>query len=207
MWVVSLTSGRLVSGEQAPCIHWIWLWLDSRAELDILDKRSKTFPTGNWITIPQLPTPYPKRFVTSAVTMGQSPSCESSRSSASQGIPAFYGTRKFITASQEPTTCPCPQPDPSSADPSRSYCLMIHFNIILPSTWRSFPLVSPLKACMHLSSLPYVSREHFRLQFIIQSVPLPTKPGISLIILNPIKILQRNRHTHYRHIPLHFSHN
>jgi len=27
---------------------------------------------------------------------------------------------------------------------------------------------------------------------VIQGVPLPTKPGISLIILNPMKILQRD---------------
>jgi len=35
--------------------------------------------------------------------------------------------------------------------------------------------------------------------WFIQGVPLPTKPGISLIILKPMKILQRNRHTLQTH--------
>ena len=40
----------------------------------------------------------------------------------------------------------------------------------------------------------------------VQGVPLATEPGISLIILTPMKILQRNFEQEYRHI-LHFSHN
>jgi hypothetical protein len=34
---------------------------------------------------------------------------------------------------------------------------------------------------------------------VIQGVPLPTKHGISFIILKPMKILQRNRHTLQTH--------
>jgi len=41
-----------------------------------------------------------------------------------------------------------------------------------------------------------------RTKFNIQNVPLATEPGICLIILPLMRILQ-----HYRHIPLHFSHN
>ena len=48
----------------------------------------------------------------------------------------------------------------------------------------------------------------------IQDFPLATEPGISLIILPPMRILllrvatiRRTTDTHYRHIPLHFSHN
>jgi hypothetical protein len=40
----------------------------------------------------------------------------------------------------------------------------------------------------------------------IHGVPLATEPGISLIILTPMKILQRDTHT-LRHIPFNFSHN
>ena len=40
----------------------------------------------------------------------------------------------------------------------------------------------------------------------VQGVPLATEPVISLIILTPMKILQRNFEQEYRHI-LHFSHN
>ena len=44
---------------------------------------------------------------------------------------------------------------------------------------------------------------------IIQCVPLATEPGISLIILPLMRILQQNlkTETHCRHIPFHFSHN
>ena len=61
-------------------------------------------------------------------------------------FPAFYGTRRFITAF-------------TRAPPSN--LSKIHFNSILPIyAWVfqvvSFPQVSPLKPCMHLSSSPYV---------------------------------------------------
>jgi len=48
----------------------------------------------------------------------------------------------------------------------------------------------------------------------VQSVPLATVPGISLIILplagGPllrVATIRRTTDPHYRHIPLHFSHN
>jgi len=39
----------------------------------------------------------------------------------------------------------------------------------------------------------------FKLATQIQGVPLATEPGISLIILTPVKILQQNRHTLQTH--------
>jgi len=45
--------------------------------------------------------------------MEQSPSWEANWCSANQEIPAFYGTRMFITT-QVPTTCPYSEPAWSS---------------------------------------------------------------------------------------------
>ena len=49
---------------------------------------------------------------------------------------------------------------------------------------------------------------------MVQCVPLATEPGISLIILPlaggpPLRVatIRRTKDTHYRHIPLHLSHN
>ena len=57
-----------------------------------------------------------------------------------------------------------------------------------------------------LSIYPYIS---FHVT-IIQCLPLVTEPGTSLIILPLMRILlqnlKRTTDTHYRHIPLHFSH-
>jgi hypothetical protein len=50
--------------------------------------------------------------------------------------------------------------------------------------------------CMSVSSV-CVSGAHYGLK--IQGVPLATEPGISLIILTLIKIMQRNRHTLQTH--------
>jgi len=53
--------------------------------------------------------------------------------------------------------------------------------------------------CIILNTLPQIFTCDLKLTFsglyfiqIIQSVPLATEPGISLIILTPMKILQRN---------------
>ena len=43
---------------------------------------------------------------------------------------------------------------------------------------------------IYMLLLPYA--ELWRCLFFIQSVPLATEPGISLIILTPMKILQRH---------------
>ena len=44
-------------------------------------------------------------------------------------------------------------------------------------------------------------------EMIIQYVPLATEPGISLIIFTTNEDIAAITDTHYRHIPLHFSHN
>jgi hypothetical protein len=70
--------------------------------------------------------------------------------------------------SQQPSTCPYPEPDQSSPCPP-SYCLKIHFNIILPSTpgsskW-SPSLRSPRQNPVCTSPLPhtcYMPRLHYR---------------------------------------------
>jgi hypothetical protein len=61
---------------------------------------------------------------------------------------------------QEPATCPYPEPDQSSLRPLLNIS-KIHFNIILPSTpGSSFPQTSPLKPCMHLASPPYYTQHY-----------------------------------------------
>ena len=54
-------------------------------------------------------------------------------SSAKQEIPWILWNPKVLPHSQEPATCPCPEPDRSSLCPL-SHISRIHFNIILPST-------------------------------------------------------------------------
>jgi len=48
-------------------------------------------------------------------------------------FPALYETRRFITALQEPATCPHAKPDQSIPCPTTQF-LNINLNIILPST-------------------------------------------------------------------------
>jgi hypothetical protein len=60
---------------------------------------------------------------------------------------------------QEPATCPCPEPDWSSPRPhSTSRRSILHYTPIYAWIFQvvSFPQVSPLKPGMHLSSHPYV---------------------------------------------------
>jgi len=54
---------------------------------------------------------------------------------------------------------------------------------------------------------PVQTREGVDRNRVLQSVPLATEPGISLIILALMRILQKKFEADYRHIPLHFSHN
>ena len=68
---------------------------------------------------------------------------------------ACYGNKCFITASQDPVTCPCPKPHQVRPYPSTSLLILIlsHLCLCLPSDL--FPQVSPLKPCMNLSSPVY----------------------------------------------------
>jgi hypothetical protein len=52
-------------------------------------------------------------------------------------FPAFYGTPRLITVFTRATTGPYPEPDESSPHPLTLF-LEINFNIILPSTTRSY---------------------------------------------------------------------
>ena len=66
-------------------------------------------------------------------------------------VPAFYGTRRLITAFKRAPTCPYSEPDQSSPC-SSSHFLKIHINIIIPSMpgtsewclFTRFPRQSPL---------------------------------------------------------------
>jgi hypothetical protein len=68
-------------------------------------------------------------------------------------FPAFHGTRRFITCSQEPATCPYPEPfHPISLRSISILPSQLHLSLqsnLLPSGF-------PTKICMHLSSTPYV---------------------------------------------------
>jgi hypothetical protein len=59
--------------------------------------------------------------------------------------------------SQQPATCPYPEPYQSSTCPP-SHVFKIHFNVILPSTPRSFPQVSLPKPYKQATKLPCVTR-------------------------------------------------
>jgi len=48
---------------------------------------------------------------------------------------------------------------------------------------------------LHVSTI-FLGQGNDETRDFVQGVPLATEPGISLIILKQIKILQRNRHTH-----------
>ena len=73
-------------------------------------------------------------------------------------FPAFYGTRMFVTHSQVPATCPCPEPD-KSISRLPIHFLKISFNIILPSRSRSskwsLSLRSPHQNLVSACPVPY----------------------------------------------------
>ena len=74
-------------------------------------------------------------------------------------IPAFHGTRKSITHSQVPTTCPYPELNRCSPH-TTFHILKIHFNIILPFTPGSskwfLSLRFPHQNTVYASLSPYV---------------------------------------------------
>jgi len=84
--------------------------------------------------------------------MKQNFSGEANRASASQEIPAFYGTRKFITAFKNLPPVPTLRRIKSVHEiPSRSFKL--YFNITLPSTLRSSKWSFPIMSLIHATCL------------------------------------------------------
>jgi hypothetical protein len=67
--------------------------------------------------------------------------------------PPFMKTEGSLPYSQEPATGPCHEPNESSPHPPTDF-FKIHFSVVLPSTSRSFLVVSSFQAlqqefCMH----------------------------------------------------------
>jgi hypothetical protein len=92
--------------------------------------------------------------------MEQSPFWEADRkltdSQLVKKFPTFYGTQGSLPHSQEPATCPYPEPDQFSPCPP-SYFLKIHFNVILldlpsslfPSGFPTQIFYAPLLSLIH----------------------------------------------------------
>ena len=89
-----------------------------------------------WIT-PLGPLPHRACWRTTGIltySMEQNPSWEANRFSVKK-FPAFYVTRRFITAFTRAPNCPYPEPDRSSPFPHTPFTfLKIHLNIIFSST-------------------------------------------------------------------------
>jgi len=90
-------------------------------------------------------------------------------------FPAFYLTQRFITASQQPATCPYPEPHKSSPWPPchflKIYLILCpHLRLGLPSGL--FPSGFPRELCIHLSSPPYmqVIGSFGQYQLLIQAI-------------------------------------
>ena len=93
-------------------------------------------------------------------SMEQRPSLEANRSSASQeDSPHFMETEGSLLHSQEPVTCPYPEPDWSSPCPhptSRRSILILFSHLCLGLSSGLLPSVFTPKANMHLYSRPYM---------------------------------------------------
>ena len=103
--------------------------------------------------------------------MEESPFSEAYSSVASQEIPAFHGTQRFITAFTTARHLSLSWAKPFQFM-SPSHFLEISFNIILQSTLglsNCLFQVSPPKPCVHLSCLPYVPHAQLTSLFLIWS--------------------------------------
>jgi hypothetical protein len=93
-------------------------------------------------------------------SMEQSPSWEANRFAASQEIPRiFMEPEGSLLYSQVPSTCPYPEPTPTSPHSPHFNYLNIHLNIIFSSTSGSpqwpFSLWIPHQNPVHTSLLPH----------------------------------------------------
>jgi len=83
--------------------------------------------------------------------------------------------------------------------PGRSSFIYLKTHFIIWATEScSFTEKHAMKYLQWLQNNSHMSLDSF-CHFLIQGVPIATEPGISLIILKPMKILQRNRHTLQTH--------
>jgi hypothetical protein len=81
--------------------------------------------------------------------MEQSPSWETNRFSASQGIPHILNNGSSLLGLQENTTCPCSKPDQSITCPNPTSwraILILSYHLRLGLSSGHFPLCFPIKS-------------------------------------------------------------
>jgi hypothetical protein len=109
------------------------------------------------------------------LTMEQCPPWEANRLAASKKFPAFYETRRFITAFTSARHLSLSWASSIQSITATSHFLKIHLNIILPSTPGSpqcslffrFPHQNPLHASPHTRYMP---RPSLFLDFITRTI-------------------------------------
>ena len=159
----SVQNNKYQVSHKDSCFSWWWAHIRPKN----LEKRNK-YTTKNyapsWLYLQDYTGMFGQQNIKLLTySMEQSP-WEANRFPASQEIPAFYGTRMFITAV---TTTRHLSLSRASSIQSIPHVLKIHLNIILPSTPRStkwsssfkFPHQNPVHAypLHHTCYIPYPS--------------------------------------------------